>query len=534
MIPPPTASSEGVPTPTIALIEGVMTGSNNQTSTQNSTSTPVTGEDSTPPLPSVPDLEAAQPAPTPSEPDPPPAPMPKPPRRSEHVTRPSWIKEAADKQKAKEAETKASRKARQETREARKQLESPPEPEVTPLEPTAMGNIAQMAYLAAHGKDIPQNFREATTGPDADQWWKAMNEEIAMLQKRGTWKLVDRPKGRKVIGSRWTYAIKYGPDGEILRYKARLVAQGYSQIPGVDYSDTFSPTVRLDSLRAILHFAAAHGWYRGQDDVTGAFLHSEIDHEIFMKQPEGFSDGSDKVAELLLSLYGIKQGSHLWNKYMHQKLVTCNFACLTSDHAVYTRRTAAGISITAIHVDNALTVASSKKMLAETRQALHDLFEMKEEDPNWLMGFKLIDNHKKCMVSISQAQYIDTVLKRFSMDKCNPVSTPMDPGLVLSKLDCPQTEAEKSKMAEYPYRKALGAITWLAIVSQPDLAHASSQLGQYSTNPGKTHWKAVTHVLRYLKGTCDLTLTLGRVGDANPDVLTGHTDASWADNVDDQ
>ena len=83
-----------------------------------------------------------------------------------------------------------------------------------------MGSIAQMAYLAAHGKDIPQNFREATTGPDTDQWWKAMNEEIAMLQKHGTWNLVDRPKGCKVIGSRWTYAIKYGPDGEILCYKA--------------------------------------------------------------------------------------------------------------------------------------------------------------------------------------------------------------------------------------------------------------------------------------------------------------------------
>ena len=87
---------------------------------------------------------------------------------------------------------------------------------------------------------------------------------------------------------------------------------------------------------------------------------------------------------------------------MHQKLVTRDFARLPSDHAVYTRCTATGISITAIHVDNALTVASSKKMLAETRQALHDLFEMKEEDPNWLMGFKLINDRKKCTVSIHQ------------------------------------------------------------------------------------------------------------------------------------
>ena len=120
------------------------------------------------------------------------------------------------------------------------------------------------------------------------------------------------------------------------------------------------------------------------------------------------------------------------------------------------------------------------------------------------------------------------------MDKCNPVSTPMDAGLVLSKSDCPQTEAEKAEMAKYPNREALGAVTWLTVVSRPDLAHASSQLGQYSTNPGKVHWKAVTHVLRYLKGTRNLTLTLGHVRDTNPDILTGHTDASWGDNVDDR
>ena len=106
------------------------------------------------------------------------------PQQLECVTCPSWIKEANDKQKAKDAKAKADWRAQQETQEACKQPEPPPEPEITPLaEPTAIGNVAQTAYLAAHGQDIPQNFQEATTGPDADQWWKAMNEEIAMLQR---------------------------------------------------------------------------------------------------------------------------------------------------------------------------------------------------------------------------------------------------------------------------------------------------------------------------------------------------------------
>ena len=101
--------------------------------------------------------------------------------------------------------------------------------------------------------------------------------------------------------------IKMGPDGAILRYKARLVAQGFSQIPGIDFNDTFAPTIRLDTLRALLHLAAAHGWFRGQDDITGAFLHSYITEVIYMRQPQGFDDGSGRVCHLVRSLYGLRQ-----------------------------------------------------------------------------------------------------------------------------------------------------------------------------------------------------------------------------------
>jgi len=152
-----------------------------------------------------------------------------------------------------------------------------------------------------------------------------------------------------------------------------------------------------------------------------------------MKQPKGFGDGMNKVASLLLSLYGIKQGSHLWNKYMHQKLISHDFVHLPFDYAVYTHHTATGMSITAIHIDNVLTIANSRAMLTETHHELHSLFKMKEEDPDWLMGFKLIDDHKNHTVTISQAQYTGTLLKRLGMADCNLVSTPLDPGLVLSK-----------------------------------------------------------------------------------------------------
>ena len=137
--------------------------------------------------------------------------------------------------------------------------------------------------------------------------------------------------------------------------------------------------------------------------------------------------------------------------------------------------------------------------------------------------------------SLSQTQYVESLLKQFRMETCNPVSTPMDPGIVLTKADCPKSDEEKEEMSRYPYRKALGGITWLTVVSRPDLAYAASQLGQYSANPGKTHWKVLMHILKYLRGTHDLALTLGRVSDtdSDPDVITGHTDASWARDAND-
>lgn len=119
-----------------------------------------------------------------------------------------------------------------------------------------------------------------------------MEEEFNLPTERGTWALEVLPKGCKAIRCRWTYVIKLGPDGSIIRYKACLIAQRFSQIPGIDFNDTFAPTVCLDTLQALLHLVAAHGWFRAQDDVTGAFLHSFIMEVIYMHQPQGFDDGS--------------------------------------------------------------------------------------------------------------------------------------------------------------------------------------------------------------------------------------------------
>ena len=133
----------------------------------------------------------------------------------------------------------------------------------------------------------PCNLAEAKSRPDWLLWEKAIAEELATLKEAGTWELVDAPDGANIVGSKWVFRAKKDAGGNVVRYKARLVAQGFSQVPGVDYFDTFAPVARLSSIRAVLAIAAVRDYFTGQIDIKGAYLTS--DEIIFMKQPPGYS-----------------------------------------------------------------------------------------------------------------------------------------------------------------------------------------------------------------------------------------------------
>ena len=122
--------------------------------------------------------------------------------------------------------------------------------------------------------------------------------------ERGTWRLEYLPNNRSEVRCTWTFVIKLGPDGSIVQFKARLIMQGFSQVPGIDFNETFMPTIHQETLKALLHLAVAHGWFRGQDDVTGTFLNSYITEVIYMHQPKGFDDGSGRSCRIIQSLYG--------------------------------------------------------------------------------------------------------------------------------------------------------------------------------------------------------------------------------------
>ena len=173
----------------------------------------------------------------------------------------------------------------------------------------------------------------------AVQWKEAMLSEYSSLVENETWELVPPPTDKNIVGSRWVLRIKRGEDGAMGRFKARLVAQSYSQIKGTDYDKVFSPVARHTSLRSLLALANAHDLEIHQMDVKTAFLNGTLDCEIFMSQPEGFVDPKkpDYVCKLKKSIYGLKQSARCWNVTLDEYLRSNGYRKSNADDCLYVK-----------------------------------------------------------------------------------------------------------------------------------------------------------------------------------------------------
>ncbi|KAJ9547366.1 hypothetical protein OSB04_019909 [Centaurea solstitialis] len=359
-----------------------------------------------------------------------------------------------------------------------------------------IGCVITEADLLAHAVNVaeemegtvePTSYSEAMKLDDADEWLMAMKAEMGSLLKNGTWELVLIPKGRAT------------PE-EKPRYKARLVAKGYSQIPGIDYNDIFSPMVKHTSIRALLGMVASNDLELEQMDITTAFLNGELEEEIFMHQPEGFVVPSKEghVCKLIKSLYGVKQSPRQCYK---------RFDAFLTAQACQIRRT-----IVAFTSRNDMLIAA--KDLGEVQKVKDQLsseFDMKDlGTAKKIIGLEIVRDRKAKKLSPSQEGYVQKVLRRFGMFEAKSVKTPFAPHFKLSSGLSPSTQADVSYMARVPYSSAVGSLMYAMICTRPDLAYVVSMVSRYMANPGKEHWKAVQWIFRYLKGTADLCLHFGR------------------------
>ncbi|PNF31714.1 hypothetical protein B7P43_G13202 [Cryptotermes secundus] len=173
---------------------------------------------------------------------------------------------------------------------------------------------------------------------ESDKWKEAMGKEMSALHENGTWELVTLPKNAKPIQCKWVYRIKENPDGSVDKYKARLVIKGFNQRKGIDYSATFSPVVKWETIRSVISVAAKEKMYMTQFDVSTAFLYGDLEEIIYMKQPEGFEDGTNRVCKLKKSLYGLKQAPRCWNRRFGKFLSNQGFQASKEDPCLYVKK----------------------------------------------------------------------------------------------------------------------------------------------------------------------------------------------------
>src|SRR3990167_2624399 len=372
---------------------------------------------------------------------------------------------------------------------------------------------------------IPETVKDVLSCPEKEKWIAAMDEEMQAMKQNEVWVVVDKPKSCKLVSTKWVFTIKKDSAGVVQRYKARLVARGFSQIPGVNVNETFSPVIRTESIRLLLMIALRRKVNVRQFDIKTAFLNGSLEEEVYIKQPEGYSDGTKRVCRLNKALYGLKQSPRMWNQCLVTFLKEQGFAQLKSDQCVLTR----GHTIVGIHVDDFILLYSSNEDLKEFVETISKRFDVKDlGDLNYFLNVKIERKDDKFI--LSQHRFIEETIEQFNIKDAKPLYTPIDPSIKLSTTQCPTTEQEIQKMKAYPYRELIGKLNYLSLNTRPDIAVSVSKLSRFMNNPGLIHWKMAIKVLRYVKTTKDFCLVLQPTDDR----LCVYTDADWAGEIDDR
>ncbi|KAH9663295.1 hypothetical protein KPL70_019630 [Citrus sinensis] len=389
-----------------------------------------------------------------------------------------------------------------------------------------------VAYCLLTEDGEPSTFHEALNSSDVALWMTAMQEEIEALHKNKTWEFVPLPRGRKAIGNKWVYKIKRDGNDQVERYRARLVVKGYAQKEGIDFNEIFSPVVRLTTVRIVLAMCATFDLHLEQLDVKTAFLHGELKEEIYMLQPEGFAEKGKEnlVCRLNKSLYGLKQAPRCWYKRFDSFIMSLGYNRLSSDHCTYYKRFEDNdFIILLLYVDDMLVAGPNKDRIQELKAQLGRKFEMKDLGPaNKILGMQIHRDRNNRKIWLSQKNYLKKILRRFNMQDCKSISTPLPVNFKLSSSMCPSNEAERKEMSRVPYASAVGSLMFAMICTRPDIAQAVGAVSRYMANPGGEHWITVKRILRYIRGTSDVALCYG----GSEFTVRGYVDLDFAGDLD--
>ncbi|SCZ99969.1 BZ3501_MvSof-1269-A2-R1_C59g00333 [Microbotryum saponariae] len=345
----------------------------------------------------------------------------------------------------------------------------------------------------------PQTWREAMSSDKREVWAKAATDEFtSMRDDFKVFTIEDRatvPAGATIVTSKFVWKTKRNALGEVTGHKARLVAQGNRQRDGIDFNETFAPVARFSSIRSLLALAAANG------------LH---------------------VLRLRRSIYGLKQAGRIWNRHIDASLRALGYTATGTDHCVYSwlddRQCPHYI---ALYVDDLLMISPELAEIERVISGLDQRYGVKRLGPaEYILGIQ-IRRFDDGSIALSQERYIMDVLARFHFDTTTRGTTvPMTPGLSLTAIPGQGTERIRSW-----YLQAIGSLLYISLGTRPDIAFAVSYLARFANNPGRRHWIAVKHILRYLRATYRNELVYAR-GQARITGVVGYSDANWGACID--
>jgi hypothetical protein len=279
----------------------------------------------------------------------------------------------------------------------------------------------------------PDCFEEVSK----DEFWnKAMDEELDQIEKNDTWELVPRPKNKNVIDTKWVFKNKLNEDGQVTRNKARLVCKGYAQIERIDFEETFAPVARMEEIHLLLAYACSKNVKVYQMDVKSAFLNGELEEEVYIEQPEGFqlSENTDYVCKLKKALYGLKQAPRAWYSRLDKYLQQAGFRKGSADNNLYIKVSQGNILLIEVYVDDIIFGSDDDRLSQKFAKDMHNEFEMSLlGELSFFLGLQIRQSNQG--IFISQTKYIREMLKRFGMEDCKPVITPMQTNCKLSKDD---------------------------------------------------------------------------------------------------
>jgi hypothetical protein len=366
--------------------------------------------------------------------------------------------------------------------------------------------------------NIPTFYHQAIRGLQADKWLTAIEKELTSMNDLAIWSVVDLMPDIKTIGTTWVFRKKPGSSPSSTEFKARLCAQGFSQTYGVDFSKTFAPTGRLNSLCTLISHAAAHDLEFEQLDVKTTFLNTELDEDVHLAIPQGVPlDGKKYCLKLKKAIYGLKQAPLAWYNRLTTWLHSVGFTVSVCDPCVFFRSDPSPLWLF-VHVDDITVFGKNISFFKDQIKAEFDMKDLGKAD--LLLGIKI--HHDPEAIILSQRHYVNSLLELYGMKTCRPTATPLVPN---SQLDKASTEEmDRFKSLGVNFQSAVGALSYLSTATRPNIAFAVSNLSQFLERPGITHWEVFMHVLHYLAVTPDYALTYLCRSVAD---LRGFTDADW-------